>query len=359
MRVTIVLPFVNLTGGIRLLLDFANWLHDNGHHVTVVYPLWPYRFHFTRRQQFQVFRQELGRDIAIPWFHLRCRLVRVPRIVDAYMPPADVILFTAWPTAYSVASLDASRGQKVHILFHHEAGTGPEHRIERTYALPSYRVSFASNVRDSLQSRFGCRIHDIVPAGIDASRFFPDGQPFGDTVLMLYHNDPRKGAGDGLAALTTLRLLIPSLRVRMCGTVIPQWLPPWVEFQFHPSDAELRRLYSTSTALLYPSRDEGFGLPPLEAMACGCAVVTTAVGAVTEFAVHRHNAFVVAPRDIGAMVSALAEVLSNAPLRASITAAAHETAREYELTRVAPQFAAVLERIATRPLPCVLSQSRV
>lgn len=345
MRITVVLPFINLTGGIRLLLDYANWLHDNGHLVTIVYPLWPYRFHFTRREQFQVFRQELGRDVAIPWFELRCRLMRVPCIADAWMPAADLILFTGWPTAYSVARLDASRGQKVHILFHHEAGTGPEHRIERTYALPFYRLAFASTVRESLERRFGCRIHDVVPAGIDASRFFPDGRPVHDTVLMLYHNDPRKGADDGLAALTALRRRRPTVRVRMCGTVIPQSLPSWIEFQFHPSDEELRRLYSTSTALLYPSRDEGFGLPPLEAMACGCPVVTTAVGAVTEFAAHRRNAFVVPPRDVDGMVSALEEVLSNPPLRASLTAAARDTAREYELTRVAPQFAAALERI--------------
>ena len=35
MKITFVLPFVNLTGGIRVLLDYANWLHDAGHDVTV------------------------------------------------------------------------------------------------------------------------------------------------------------------------------------------------------------------------------------------------------------------------------------------------------------------------------------
>ncbi|TCZ66893.1 glycosyltransferase family 4 protein [Roseicella aquatilis] len=48
------------------------------------------------------------------------------------------------------------------------------------------------------------------------------------------------------------------------------------------SDAELRALYESALCLLFPSRYEGFGLPPLEAMACGCPVIAAAAGAVPE-----------------------------------------------------------------------------
>ncbi|TDH64011.1 glycosyltransferase family 1 protein [Dankookia rubra] len=48
------------------------------------------------------------------------------------------------------------------------------------------------------------------------------------------------------------------------------------------SDAELRALYESAICLLFPSRYEGFGLPPLEAMACGCPVIAAAAGAVPE-----------------------------------------------------------------------------
>ncbi|WP_284944673.1 glycosyltransferase family 4 protein [Acidisoma cladoniae] len=48
------------------------------------------------------------------------------------------------------------------------------------------------------------------------------------------------------------------------------------------TDAELRALYENAACLLFPSRYEGFGLPPVEAMACGCPVVASAGGAVQE-----------------------------------------------------------------------------
>jgi glycosyltransferase involved in cell wall biosynthesis len=48
------------------------------------------------------------------------------------------------------------------------------------------------------------------------------------------------------------------------------------------TDAELRALYEAALCLVFPSRYEGFGLPPLEAMACGCPVLAAASGAVPE-----------------------------------------------------------------------------
>jgi glycosyltransferase involved in cell wall biosynthesis len=342
LKITFVIPFVNLTGGIRLLLDYANWLHDEGHRVTVVYPLWPYRYHLKRRDQLLEFRKQLRTGRRIDWFDLRCRLLRVPFIANAFLPRGDLVLATSWPTAYSVASLDASRGKKLYVVFHHETGTGPEERIVGTYGLPFCRISFSRSVRDLMAGRFGCEIHAVIPASVDTARFFPDGERTNDTVLMLYHNDPRKGADDGIQALTLLRSRLPDVRVRMCGTVRPSDLPSWIPFDFHPSDADLRRLYSTSTVFLYSSRYEGFGLPPLESMACACPVVTTDVGAVCEFVVHRRNALMVQPCDVRGMAGGLEEMLLNPRLRAELSRRGLETARQYALTRNAPLFADAL-----------------
>lgn len=348
MRITVVLPFVNLTGGIRQVLDYANWLHDAGHAVTVVYPTWPYRFHFGWRDQLDVCRRQMFTAARIAWFDLRCPLRRVPLIASVFLPRADLVIAVSWPVAHSVARLDRARGGKVYLVFHHESGTGPEARITSSYALPFYRLSFAQSVRDLMQRRFGCTIHQLVPASVDPRRFFPDGVRGGRTVLMLHHPDPRKGAADGVEALTMLRARLPDIDVVMCGTVRPIGLPAWVRFEFHPDDARLRRLYSASTVLLYPSRYEGFGLPPLEAMSCGCPVVTTAVGAVPEFAVHEQNALVVAPCDAQGMADALERLLGDYELQDRLARGGLKTSADYALMRGARRFEEALSACSER-----------
>jgi hypothetical protein len=343
-RITFVLPFVNLTGGIRVLLDYANWLHDEGHVVTVMYPMWPYAYHFTKRERFLEFRKQLGMTPGVEWRDVRCPLVRVPFIANRFLPLADLVLATSWPTVDSVARLHPSRGKKVHIVFHHESGTGPEHRICRTYELPFHRIALSAAVRNMVGQRFRCEVHGVVPAGIDCALFFPEpGVRRQNTVLMLYHNDLRKGAEDGIEALALLRRRCSDVAIRMCGTVRPADLPDWIQFDFHPSDADLRHLYSTSTVFLYPSRYEGFGLPPLESMACACPVVTTAVGAVPEFARDRCNALVVQPCDVRGMAACLEELLLNSALRKQLSDCGLETARRYALAQVAPLFGEALK----------------
>jgi glycosyltransferase involved in cell wall biosynthesis len=342
MRVTLVLPFVNLTGGIRMVLDYANYLHDAGHDVRVVYPLWPYRFHWTRRQQLQVFRDELRRVPHVPWLSLRARLVRVPVVAGPFVPRADVIVATSWPTAHDVARLPASCGRKVHLVMHHESGTGPEGAVRAVHRLPFFRIAISEAVRQELRARFDCAIERVVPPPIDAATFFPDISQAGDGVLTVYHPDPRKGWDTALAAIDIVRRRQPGSRFQAFGTLAPSSLPPWLGYHHAPGDARLRGLYANASVFLYPSRYEGFGLPPLEAMACGCPVVTTRVGGVPEFCEDRANALVCDPGDADALAAGVEELMADAELRARLTANGVATAGRFSLPQLGPVFEAAL-----------------
>jgi glycosyltransferase involved in cell wall biosynthesis len=82
------------------------------------------------------------------------------------------------------------------------------------------------------------------------------------------------------------------------------------------TDADLPALYRAARAFVYPSLFEGFGLPPLEAMACGTPVVTSDVSSLPEVA--GDAALLIDPNDERALADALIEIVNNEGLRAEL-----------------------------------------
>jgi len=82
------------------------------------------------------------------------------------------------------------------------------------------------------------------------------------------------------------------------------------------TDAQLKALYMTSRALVFPSTYEGFGLPPLEAMACGCPVVAARAASLPE--VCGDAALYVDPRSDASIADAMRRVLADDALCARL-----------------------------------------
>src|SRR5207253_6033356 len=93
------------------------------------------------------------------------------------------------------------------------------------------------------------------------------------------------------------------------------------EFHANPPQADLARLYSGADVYLCPSWDEGLGMPPMEAMACGAALVTYDNGGCRDSALDGETALVARRRDVGDLAAKLERLAADAELRARIATA--------------------------------------
>lgn len=107
--------------------------------------------------------------------------------------------------------------------------------------------------------------------------------------------------------------------------------------------AELPWWYRAAELFVYPSRFEGFGLPVLEAMACGTPVVTTTASSLPEVA--GDAALLVDPDDTAGLTAALSRVLTDAALRADLGEAGLRQAARFSWARTAAQTAQVYRAI--------------
>ena len=119
-----------------------------------------------------------------------------------------------------------------------------------------------------------------------------------------------------------------------------------VRFLGYVPDEDLPALYSGALLLAFPSLYEGFGLPVLEAMACGTPVLTSNVSATAEVA--GDAALLVDPRSVDGLTSALGRLLTDDALRAELRRRGLARAAEFSWERTARETLTVYEQAAAR-----------
>jgi glycosyltransferase involved in cell wall biosynthesis len=178
------------------------------------------------------------------------------------------------------------------------------------------------------------KVH-AIPIAVEAP-FTPEGpRADGDYVLAVGTLEPRKNLARVVEAARRAGAELRVVGAEGWGGVA---VDGWVG---RVSDEELAALYRGARAVAYPSLYEGFGLPVLEAMACGAPVVTSRGSATEEVA--DGAAILVDPLDVGAIAAGLEEASSR---RDELRARGLERARAFSWDRVARETWAVYESVA-------------
>lgn len=117
-----------------------------------------------------------------------------------------------------------------------------------------------------------------------------------------------------------------------------------VHYQGYLNDEELAALYRRASCLVFPSFYEGFGLPPLEAMACGCPAVVSDVASLPE--VCGDAAYYVNPYDVESIAEGIYKVLTDEDLRRSLIEKGLERAKLFSWEKCAKEHLEVFEEVS-------------
>jgi glycosyltransferase involved in cell wall biosynthesis len=217
----------------------------------------------------------------------------------------------------------------VHDVLHREPLRSPRRLVRRfTYDGSSRRARLVIVPSEFVRGR----THDLlgIPSerirviyhGIDHDRFYPGDEPREGFLFYPAEPWPHKNHARLFAAFARLRAEQPELELVLTGTGFRD-LPPGVRTVGRVGWDELPSLYRSAGALVFPSLYEGFGLPPLEAMASGCPVACSTAGSLPE--VCGNAAVYFDPTSVETMVTAIKEALVGEQVQKGLEQAARFT----------------------------------
>ncbi|HXH39543.1 MAG TPA: glycosyltransferase family 1 protein [Thermoanaerobaculia bacterium] len=265
--------------------------------------------------------------------------------IDLFHAPHYVVPFTRTPLVVTIHDL-------IHLRHRNPlARLYARQMIARAVGKSRRVLTVSEAVKRDIVAVFGCDGDHVVvtPNGVGApfvqTDLAPHARNAARTAFLYVGNDkPHKNvdilvdafAAAGLAGTSLVLVGAPFERFRARdGVVVPGFV----------RDDELAALYRDAIALAMPSGEEGFGLPALEAMASGCAVITSNAAALVE--ITGDAALHVEP-NAGAIGGAMRRVASDEALRQTLARRGVERARTFTWTRCADLTRGVYRASMTR-----------
>lgn len=204
------------------------------------------------------------------------------------MPDADVVIATWWETAEWVAELPPEKGRKVYLIQGYEVyPPNPPERVVATYHLDFRKIAVSGYIRSQVDGVHNSGPVAVAPNAVDTNHFRSSDRAKASrpTLGLLYTPVAVKRVALALEAVRAARAQCPDLQLLMFGAGdrrVDLPIPEWTTYHKSPPESEIPSLYSACDAWLLISEKEGFGLPILEAMACGTPVISTRAGAATD-----------------------------------------------------------------------------
>ena len=233
---------------------------------------------------------------------------------------------TAWQTADFINRSPNRKEKKFYFVQHHESLWAREKtRAQKTYYMPFKKLVISTWLKEILQDQYNQEAEVLVtPVNKNVFYFEESSQEKACRVCILHHDYDWKGFRDAMEAVKILQSQNYKIEPVVFGEKLRDPSPLYetagfnFEYHYRPTGETLRRLYASCGIYLCPSWHEGLGMPSMEAMACGAALVTTDTGGSWDYASDGETALVSPPKQPKELANNLARVLSNEGLRTQL-----------------------------------------
>ncbi len=330
-----VLPHKNLTGGMKMLLQQMKIMRMMGNRI------------------YALGSGEFGESVLPDWSETtvdREILVTPGNSYLDYVEDCDVIM-AGWVS--QVPRLVNSKVPLVYWEQGHEWLFGDgltnelEHYLETCYRQPCYLAAVSPLVAGIIETRYDRRAI-VLLNGIDTDFYYPGDKSNSNTILLVGNPALRfKGLDVAVRTLCTVKAAGYDFSVKWVCQSKPSInnLPFPITYIVNPSQDQLAQEYRTSDIFLFTSWYEGFGMPPLEAMASGVSVVTTACGGNDTYVDQGFNALVAEPGDVRSLAASVIYLLENEHARQKMGANGRRTALRLALPKMVGMVDAYLRSV--------------
>lgn len=349
---------IGSSGGERVLYSLIRCLSDHGYNVGLVLFLNPYRFIYkvTRNSSllshircwktikcamFDQFSSAKFGYVLLYFFMKRIR-VREHNFKDiAVVTPSLLrklnfkrLIASPWETTYFVNYYNAECAKYSIIQYGDQPAVYAQEYLQgisldlisQTFSFPLKKIV----LNEEELKRFSADKPQKIQLGIDTSKFrqeIPFDKRNGKTILIPLRAPMEKGANCAIDAIKLIHRQRNDITIITYGNYRhTELIPDYVEHRGFVSDKELVDLYNSASIFVLPSLVELYSLSGLEAMACGCVLISTDTGA-TEYVKHNVNGIIVPKNDPNAIAEAVISLVDNRNQRAYLTLNGLETAR--------------------------------
>ena len=313
---------LGLSGGNRFIFELSNALVDRGYKVTITHAGLKKYYSWWKPNPVKAKIIDCGFSIVerawMKALHHKPTLNQRLEMLKSYIPECDVnvatFCFTAYPT------VDSRKGKGFYLVQNYEpwffTDRSEQFLAKGTYSLPLKKLCVSHWLTEKVGGEY-------IGNGINLKkfRFLNISQAKANNVMLVV----RKNIGWKHPELT--ESLAQKLKLKNMSVL---------QATGQLSDTQLVTMYNCAGVLVYLSEKEGFGYPPLEAMACGCQVISADCA---EYLVNGKNAYVLDKGNVADLdlIVSLAQDLLKHPNEQLIKGGL-ETAKEYDFKYVVDLF---------------------